>query len=142
MNKFLISTIVIVFSLIGSAEACSCIWDKNETVKSHAARSTAIFKGEYLGERGRSVVSAGDLVIGQFRVIDVLKGDVPAAADLEFVEDNGSNCGMRFELGVVYEVFAYEVEGALRTDDCFGTRKADTSSKKWSWSRYKRVLRK
>lgn len=142
MSKVLIFALTIMLGLFGSANACSCVWDENVTVRSHAAKKTAIFKGEYLGERKRSDVDFGTMVTGEFRVIEVLKGEIPATADLQFLEDDGANCGMRLEIGVVYEVFAYDVSGDLRTDDCSGTRKADTASKRWSWKRYRKALRK
>src|SRR5690606_20285630 len=120
MNKAPIIALTIALCLFGSANACSCIWEENTTVRSHPGSVDAIFKGEYLGERSRSAVDFGMMVTGQFRVIEMLKGEVPDAAELQFLEDNGSNCGMNLETGVTYEVFAYEVNGALRTDDCAG----------------------
>ncbi len=142
MTKFIIPSLAIAVTLFGSAFACSCVWDDNATVRSHATEMDTIFKGEYLGERQRRTVEFGELVAGDFRVFEMLKGADSGSAIVEYLEDNGSNCGMRLEIGVVYEVFAYDSGGAHRTDECSGTRKADTGSKRWSWKRYRRVLRK
>lgn len=142
MSKFTLLVLALAAVLFGSAVACTCVWEKNATVRSHAKSMDSIFKGEFLGEQRRRSVEFGELVAGEFRVIETLKGESPTLIELEYLVDDGANCGIRLEIGVVYEVFAYESDGVLRTDECSGTRKADSGSKRWSWKRYRKALRK
>lgn len=141
--RIAISTILLFCAAIAPAQACSCIWPDNMTVKKDFARKDAIFRGVFLEAtsfepEGYSILDR----VGLFEVIEVLKGDVSAVAYVYYQEDDGANCGLSFEVGKEYEVFAsIDADGKIVTSDCSGTRVA-CSRNEWSWEDYRKVAKK
>jgi len=142
MSNKIMAALSVSLVFWGSAAACSCKWNDERTVRSYAKEMSAIFKGEYQGELSRRVSGFGEVITGKFAVIEVLKGENSSLVLVDYLEDDGMNCGLKFENSVVYEVFARESNGALTTDDCGLTRIADTESGHWSWKRFRKALRK
>ncbi len=110
------------------------------TVKKDFARKDAIFRGVFL--EMASIESDGYSIldrVGQFEVLEVLKGDLSEVANVYYSEDDGANCGLSFEVGKEYEVFAStDDDGRIVTGVCSGTRAA-CSRGEWSWEVYRKV---
>lgn len=107
------------------AAACSCI---QSTPLQQAARADAIFVGRLVATEGfgpRLRWSSMDPVVYRFDVDRVLKGAVPANAEVHSVI-SGVSCGLEgMEVGERYTVFA-RLEGAeLHSGLCNGTAPGD-----------------
>ncbi|MBY0423984.1 MAG: hypothetical protein K2Q06_16900 [Parvularculaceae bacterium] len=138
--RIVLAIIAMVMTISGVASACSCYW-KYKTAKSHADETYAIFKGDYVGELQRPEGGGPDDGFGKFRVIEVLKGPRSDFISLRYTKDNSMNCGLIFEQGGVYEVFAFASNGVLLASECEGTRKSASRTGKWSWENYRKVVK-
>ncbi|GJL93100.1 MAG: hypothetical protein DHS20C04_27590 [Hyphococcus sp.] len=113
------------------------------TVKKDYARKDVIFRGVFLEAKQFESERTSILDrVGKFEVLEILKGDVAVIADVYYSEDDGANCGLSFEAGKEYEIFAgINDENRIVTSDCSGTREACFRGK-WSWEDYRKVAKK
>lgn len=114
-----------LISAPSQATACSCI---QSIPLQDAARADAIFVGRLVAAEGfepRLQWSSMDPVVYRFDVERVLKGAVPANAEVHSVISGGS-CGLEgMEVGQRYTVFARLDDGDLRSGLCDGTSRGD-----------------
>lgn len=99
--------------------ACSCIAG---TPEEYWDWSTAVFDGN---ATDRSEPDANGMVTWTFEVVDAWKGIDTATVEVTSHESSAT-CGMNFELGTTYRVFASDGEGALTTGLCSGSAPADS----------------
>ncbi|HAN05945.1 MAG TPA: hypothetical protein DCQ25_12055 [Elusimicrobia bacterium] len=106
---------VILAGLGAAAQACSCA-PRGPLAETYAA-ADAVFSGEVLEGRWE-----GRRFVAKFRVAGAWKGVNGSTAAVEtgsFV----SGCGVRFERGGSYLVYAQRAAGGLATNVCLGTRR-------------------
>ncbi|MFC2952016.1 hypothetical protein ACFOOP_08750 [Marinicaulis aureus] len=141
--RIFISIVLFLCAAIVPAQACSCIWPDNMTVKKHFEQTDVVFRGVFIGAKSFESEEYSILDrVGKFQVLEVLKGDIGAMADVYYPEDSGANCGLSFGVGDEYEVFAgIDDQGRIGTTDCSGTRNACARSE-WSWDDYRKVAKK
>ena len=141
--RFFIAIILSLCATFTRVSACSCIWPDNMTVRDHFEKTDVIFRGVF--REAHDIKTQENSVqhrIGKFEILEILKGDVPALANVYYVEENGANCGLSFETGIEYEVFAHiGADGRIQTSDCSGTRSAGMQDE-WSWNDYREIAKK
>jgi hypothetical protein len=140
--KLLIATLLLLFSW-GIANACLC--DGEDTVKKAFAGASTVFMGQYLGSEYRKGIKnemvdlhisglglTGDyeILVYRFKAIRRWKGDIGSEVilitDHARLPDGGeviSDCGLGFEVGRGYLVYAYGGKDELATDACTRTRR-------------------
>lgn len=102
----------------GAAFACSCVAGEPEQ---YWEWSEAVFDGF---PTDRSAPDASGMITWTFEVIDVWKGEVAEVQQLQSHE-HGATCGMTFELGTTYRVFASGTADAMTTNLCSGSAPRD-----------------
>lgn len=139
--KLLIAALTLLFSS-GIAHACLC--DGEDTVKEAFAGASTIFMGQYLGSEYRKGIKnemvalhmstqglPGDyeILVYRFKAHRRWKGDI--GTEVIVITDharlpNGSevisDCGLGFEVGQEYLVYAYGGKNELAADACTRTR--------------------
>ena len=98
--------------------ACSCVAADPEQYWEWA---DAVFDG---APTGRSEPDANGMITWTFEVIDVWKGEVATTQQLQSHE-HGATCGLSFELGVTYRVFATGSAADMTTNLCSGSAPRD-----------------
>ena len=98
--------------------ACSCMPAEPEQYWEWA---DAVFDG---APTGRSEPDANGMITWTFEVVDVWKGDVGATQQLQS-HQHGATCGLSFELGVTYRVYATGSSDAMETNLCSGSAPRD-----------------
>jgi hypothetical protein len=140
--KLLIACLMLLFST-GIANACLC--DGEDTVKEAFAGASVIFMGQYLGSEYRKGIKnemvdlhmstqglPGDyeILVYRFKANRRWKGDM--GNEVILVTDharlpNGSevisDCGLGFDVGQEYLVYAYGAKNELASDACTRTRR-------------------
>ena len=97
----------------GSAYACSCEQASDAQIY---RGSSAVFIGTATG------VKTGDPAIWTFDVESVDKGEVGETATVA-LPAYVPPCGFNFTRGERYQVFSYDVDGQLTTDNCVNNRR-------------------
>jgi hypothetical protein len=120
----LVTLIALLATAVPGAEACSC--PRRAPACEAYWTADAIFRGR-VDAIARAPVSAADplrSVTVRFTVLESLKG--AAGPVLEIVTPGSrSTCGYRFVAGREYFVYAWRIDGALRTGACSRTAPAD-----------------
>jgi len=111
----LLATIAAAVLLPASAcWACSCALAEPEQYWEWA---DAVFDGH---PTDRSAPDADGMITWTFEVVDVWKGEVAAVQQLKS-HQHGATCGMSFELGTTYRVYAGGASDAMTTNLCSGS---------------------
>ncbi len=104
---------------IQSALACSCAPDPRG-YEDDAANADAVFDGVATQQSPPFPDPLGSVTF-RFDVSNVVKGSVTDPQDVT-TSSSGSLCGVSFEIGRAYRVFAYRSGGSLSTGLCSGNR--------------------
>lgn len=117
--------LVLLFVGVQSAQACSCV--PPPPPAEALAASDAVFLGEVIKTRrdGRGV-NEGNL-FATFRVRQILKGDLQEEVVIE-TGPNSAACGVPFQKGKEYLVYASMRDGQLRTHLCTRTARVEDAS--------------
>ena len=98
------------------ALACSCI---PSTPVDDARRASAVFVGV---ARGAVEIGRPDVLLTSFDVEAVYKGDLSAGTEVRILHQTlGPSCGLRFQAGERFTVFAYASEDQLEANSCWST---------------------
>lgn len=131
--RFLIAAAAMVVAFgADAARACSC---GDGTFKEIFRQTDLVFEGVVTGieispgwqDEGKAPEDDGGAVrpiigrVANFRVERSIKGASEAMHDIAYNIATGGNCGMSFEIGKRYRVFAYEDDGRFSTSDCSPT---------------------
>lgn len=128
MNKTLcaiVSLVTFIFFMNFSPNtgyACSC--DKPGSAQEGLERSAAVFSGEVIGildkNKNGFIQSSADSIAVLFEVEESWKG-VTQSQVLVYTERDEASCGYQFSLNTKYLVYAYELDGSLKTSYCSKT---------------------
>jgi hypothetical protein len=127
MQKWLVITAVTLFTLTQfllmappPAFACSCM--PSESVATERDRATAVFAGEVteMDAPGGLLISSADPVQVTFNVSQVWKGPQQPTITLTTPRESAS-CGVHFETGAAYLVYAVGSEDELQVFLCSRT---------------------
>ncbi|WDI30396.1 hypothetical protein PUV54_10545 [Hyphococcus flavus] len=126
MFRSLFATISVLFLFTSQAIACSCA--QFESIEEHVGISDVIFIGaaEKTGRTLSGLFGSEYNRSTRFSVAEMLKGekDEKLFVTHYLSLDYGANCGLTFEKGVEYLVFAFRRQnGSLTTHSCMRTRK-------------------
>ena len=109
-----------------AALACT-VTGPEPTEEELAARADVVFEGAVGTHRdpnaGAPVIGSGDPIFWTFIVDRVIKGNVNLVQEVASARFEGS-CGIRFQEGARYRVYARYVDGVLHTGLGSGTRLA------------------
>lgn len=148
MKKSLLS-IVLALAVMpvfaGPAEACSCI---AERPKALAERAKVLFTGTVANIRAGQGSPVGDPGSGTrlmripnqtvaFDVETAFKGAVDQ--EVFVINPVSSTCGLHFEEGRRYTVFAYTVRSKLMTNSCSGTKLGSIDAVRYGVSEGKEI---
>ncbi len=121
----LVMSLLLVTLDAGPAHACSCA--ETRSVKETLEKSSAVFSGEVTKVKEFSPESpeAGDALLGlgpvTFEIQEAWKG-VSGNSVVVYGQGPGASCGIDFERGETYLVYAYRTGGDLGTDFCGRTK--------------------
>lgn len=105
-----------------AAWACSCMRSSPEE---QMERADVVFTGRVVDKKMKTVTSAPlgglNLVEWTFEVEDDHKGSISEQVTIESAS-NSAACGINFQMGERYQVFANQSNTALRASLCSGTR--------------------
>lgn len=122
-----ISLLALLFLFVGveSAQACSCV--PPPPPSEAVAASDAVFLGKVIKTRRTgSGINEGNL-LATFRVRHIVKGDLQEDVVIE-TGPNSAACGVPFEKGKEYLVYASMQDGQLRTHLCTRTALVESAS--------------
>lgn len=125
--RWYVGLLVCVLSWVGvqSAQACTCV--PPPPPAEALAASDAVFLGEVIKtRRDGSGVNEGNL-FATFRVRQILKGDLQEEVVIE-TGPNSAACGVPFQKGKEYLVYASMRDGQLRTHLCTRTARVESAS--------------
>jgi hypothetical protein len=109
-----------------AAVACSIV-EPRPTEEEFLARADVVFEGAAGTHRdpnaGAPVIGSGDPIFWTFIVDRVIKGNVNLVQEVASAR-SGVSCGIRFQEGARYRVYAGYVDGVLHTGLFSGTRLA------------------
>ncbi|MDP8938304.1 MAG: hypothetical protein M3O23_11355 [Actinomycetota bacterium] len=120
-----------VFLWAPTAGACTAPPAPGPTEEEFLAQADLVFEGVATARHdpnaGAPMQSSGDPIIWTFTVDRQIKG---AAAQPQLVQSprSSATCGMSFEIGTRYRVFAKNVDGVYQTTSVSGTREATLES--------------
>lgn len=119
-SMFLLAAVAVAVVLpVQACWACSCLAG---TPEEYWEWSTAVFDGN---PTDRSEPDANGMITWTFEVVDAWKGVEGTTVEVTSHESSAT-CGVSFELGTTYRVFASEGEGALTTGSCSGSAPVDS----------------
>lgn len=114
MKKILVY-ILMIFGIASVAYACSCI---PQSTQEHFNQNDVVFTGKVVNKDSKML---SDYYVVTFEVYKQYKGDV-VSKNIEIVTHQSSaTCGVNFEEGKEYVVFASDADGELMTGLCSGT---------------------
>ena len=122
---------ITVFLWAPTARACSPPPAPGPTEEDLLAQADLVFEGVATDRQdpnaGAPMQSSGDPIIWTFTVDRRIKG---AAAQPQLVQSprSSATCGMSFQIGTRYRVFAQNVGGVYQTTSVSGTREATLES--------------
>lgn len=109
------------------AQACSCLpFDETRATE----QSDLIFSGTVTN---RNLIQeypegeGGNRIVWSFKVDEVQKGTVPAQQDV-MTTDSSASCGMEFEIGARYKIYAAQNEDGVWTGLCSGNQPLDATN--------------
>ncbi len=106
---------LIAAAVAGTALACSCIGYSNAATQLAEARLMVIARAEWT-KRERGTTDPGQKVT-RFRVVRTIKGETRPAWQIAHHSD-GATCGVVFQPGKEYLVFADAWQGRMSTSLC------------------------
>jgi hypothetical protein len=121
----LVMSLLLVTLDVGPAYACSCA--ETRSVGETLEKSSAAFSGKVTQVKEFSPESpaAGDALLGlgpvTFKIQEAWKG-VSGNSVVVYGQGPGASCGIDFERGETYLVYAYRTGGDLGTDFCGRTK--------------------
>ena len=121
----LVMSLLLVTLEAGPAHACSCA--ETRSVEETLEKSSAVFSGKVTQVKEFSPESpeAGDALLGlgpvTFEIQEAWKG-VSGNSVVVYGQGPGASCGIDFERGETYLVYAYRIGGDLGTDFCGRTK--------------------
>ncbi|HMB90782.1 MAG TPA: hypothetical protein VKP65_08040 [Rhodothermales bacterium] len=121
--RWYITLFAVAFMLVGvqSARACSCVMPPPPTEA--LAASDAVFLGQVIKtRRDGSGINKGNL-FATIRILQIWKGDLEEEVVIE-TGPNSAACGVPFQKGQEYLVYASVSAGHLRTHLCTRTTQA------------------
>lgn len=140
MRLILISFILI----LGSATALACDCMGFSSPEDHIASADVVFVGivKHTYEIKKDEDSFEPTQTTQFEVIEILKGDIDGQEiSILHSPHDGVNCGVDFNVGDRYEVFANETShGQLGTSGC-STAVGYREIMGWSWDDYREAVK-
>ncbi len=115
-----------------AAWACSCM---RSTPEEQMERADVVFTGQVIDKKMKTVESTPfgglNLVQWTFEVEADHKGSVSEKVTVESAS-NSAACGINFQMGERYQVFANQSDTALRASLCSGTRALTDKQKEQS----------
>lgn len=140
--RLIFTALILIF---GSAAALACDCMGFSSPEDHIANADVVFVG--IAKRTYELKKAEDSFEStqstQFEIIEILKGDIDGQEiSILHSPHDGVNCGVDFNVGDLYEVFANEIsDGQLGTSGCI-TAVGYREIKGWSWDDYRRAAKK
>jgi hypothetical protein len=120
---------VLALAPVCPAYACSCI--PPAPPLDSLAEAAAVFQGEVVEvgalEAEGGVVNTADMVQVTFKVNQVWKGDIAETTTLTTAGSSAS-CGVEFQSGQTYVVYAHMLEGQLNASLCSRTAPVDLAA--------------